>query len=212
MVKRTREIIWNKYHRYAFLYDLDDVIFFGTKQTLRKRVMALAKVEEGKRVLDLMIGTAESSILAGKAGANVVGADFSKSMLKIATRKLKKNKVDTVKLVRAHAEHLPFPDNTFDAVFCTFGLDAVYDPEPVVFEMQRVAKEWAPVAAAYKCYPTNEIFVIPDYLMKLYFDICWRCRNVELNLIFRKAGLKDIKEEPHYFDMSKVIVGTKPES
>ncbi|MDY6965930.1 MAG: class I SAM-dependent methyltransferase [Halobacteriota archaeon] len=210
MVKRTREIIWNKYHRYAFLYDLDDVIFLGTKQKLRKRVMELARVGEGKLVLDLMIGTAESSILAGKAGAKVVGADFSKSMLNIATRKLNRNKVNTVSLVRAHAEKLPFPDNTFDAVFCTFGLDAVYDPEPVVFEMKRVAKVWAPVTAAYKSFPTNEIFAIPDYLMKLYFDIFWRCRNVELNVIFRKAELKDIKEEPYYFDMSKVILGIKP--
>lgn len=209
MVKRTREIIWDKYHRYAFLYDLDDVLFFGTKQKLRKRVMELARVREGKLVLDLMIGTAESSILAGKAGANVIGADFSKSMLNIAARKIKKNKVNTVSLVRAHAEHLPFPDNTFDAVFCTFGLDAVYDPEPVVYEMKRVSKEWAPVAAAYKSFPKNEVFSIPDFVMKLYFDIFWRCRNVELNAIFRKAGLKGVKEEAYYFDMSKVIIGRK---
>ena len=210
MPERTREMIWKKYHRYAFLYDLDDILFFGTKQKLRKRVIDLANIKEGKLVLDLMIGTAESSILAGKAGAKVIGADFSKSMLKIADRKIKRNGLKTISLVRADGERLPFPDNTFDAVICTFGLDAVYNPETVAFEMKRVAQEWSPIVAAYKSPTKSEIIGMFDRMLTMYFNLFWRCRNVELNVIFRKAGMIDIKEEAHYFDMSKIIIGRKP--
>ena len=211
MFKRTREAVWNKYHRYAIFYDLDDVLFFGTKQKLRERVFELANQKDKRLILDLMIGTARSSLLfASKLeGAKIVGADFSSSMLKIADRKIKNKGYDNISLVRAHGEKLPFPDNTFDAVLCTFGLDAVYDPEPVVFEMKRVAKEWAPVLAAYKSYPTNEIIGIADKMVKVYFTLFWFCGNVDLGPMFRRAGLKNIKEEAYYFNMSKVIIGRK---
>jgi ubiquinone/menaquinone biosynthesis C-methylase UbiE len=209
MLKRTRDIIWQKYHRYAIFYDLDDLIFFGTKQKLRKRVMALAKVKEGKLVLDLMVGTAESTLLAARAGGRVVSADFSRSMLNIADRKITKEGLKNISLVMGNGENLPFPDNTFDAVFCTFGLDVAYNPELVVFEMIRVAKERVPIVAAHKSFPRNKIISIFDNLVEMYLDLFWRCRNVELNSIFKKAGMIDIKEESYYCDMGKVIVGRK---
>ena len=111
--------------------------------------------------------------------------------------------------VRANGVSLPFPDNTFDAVFCTFGLDVAYDPEPVIFEMNRVAKERAHIVAAHKSFPSNKIISIFDILVEMYLNLFWRCRNVELNSLFRKAGIIDIKEESYYCDLGKVIVGRK---
>lgn len=209
MFKRTRNIIWKKYHRYAFLYDLDDVLFFGTKQKLRKRVIELSKVNEGKLVLDLMVGTAESSLLAAKADGRVVSVDFSRSMLKIADRKIAKEGLKNIFLIRADGEGLPFPDNVFDAVICTFGLDTAFNLEQVITEMNRVAKEGAPIAAAHKSFPRNKIISIFDTLLTMYLDLFWKCGNVELRSLFTKAGIIDIIEESYYFEMGKVIVGRK---
>ncbi|MFC1751122.1 class I SAM-dependent methyltransferase, partial [Pseudomonadota bacterium] len=137
--------------------ELDDLLFLGTKHTLRKRVIELTEINEKKLVLDLMTGTADSSILAAKNGGKIIGVDFSKSMLKIGDRKISKAGLNTISLVQDNGETLPFKVNTFDTVICTFGIDTVYDPEMVIHEMIRVAKESALICVAYKSFPKNSI-------------------------------------------------------
>jgi demethylmenaquinone methyltransferase/2-methoxy-6-polyprenyl-1,4-benzoquinol methylase len=203
-------MIWDKYRRYAFLYDLDDILFLGTKQKLRKRVVELANLKEGMLVLDLMVGTAETSLLAAKVGCNVVSVDFSKQMLSIADRKIMNEVIQNITLIQADSEYLPFPKSTFDVIFCTYGLDTVIEPEPVLIEMLRVAKSGAPIIAAHKSSPKSKILTTLDTMLKLYFHFFWGCRNVELRDKFKKIGITNIKEEAFYFCMGKVIIGFKP--
>jgi demethylmenaquinone methyltransferase/2-methoxy-6-polyprenyl-1,4-benzoquinol methylase len=203
-------MIWDKYSRYAFLYDLDDIIFFGTKQKLRKRVVELANIKEKMLVLDLMVGTAETSLIAAKTGGNVVSVDFSKPMLTIANRKIMDEDIKNITLIQAVSEYLPFPKSTFDVVFCTYGLDTVIETEPVLIEMLRVAKSGAPIIAAHKSFPKSKLLTIFDTLLKLYFHFFWGCRNVELRDNYKKVGITNINEEAFYFCMGKVIIGFKP--
>lgn len=203
-------MIRDRYHRFPMFYDLEDVVFFGIKQELREKVIEFSDTGEDKLVLDLMVGTAESSLLAARTGARVVSLDFSKPMLRIAHRKIADQGLDTISLVMGRAETLPFADNTFDAVFCTFGLDTVLDPEPVVSEMMRVAKETSSIAAAHKYIPKNRIISLFDTLFEAYLNVVWQCRSVDLSEVFRKVGLRNIFEENYYYGINNVIVGRKP--
>jgi len=208
-VNITREGIERTYNRYAVLYDLEDIIFLGAKQRTRRRVIELAEIAEDKKVLDVMTGTGELSLLAARAGGTVVGIDFSKPMLTLAKRKMDRSGLDNVALVVADAENMPFPANYFDVVVCSFGLDTAYDPERVVYEMERVAKTDASIVAAYKSYPANRMVRMPGKVIDMYLKHCWQSKNVDMKNAFRKAKIKIIEEEILYSGMVKVITGKK---
>jgi demethylmenaquinone methyltransferase/2-methoxy-6-polyprenyl-1,4-benzoquinol methylase len=70
-----------------------------------------------------------------------VGLDVSHSMLQAGLRALEKRSLDgRVQLTQGRAEHLPFPDETFDAVVFTYLLRYVQDPDVTIRELSRVLK------------------------------------------------------------------------
>lgn len=88
--------------------------------------------------LDLGCGTGEmlKMILDRSARKILTGIDLSEKMLEVAKGKLK----DKVKLVLADSEHLPFPDETFDVVYCNDSFHHYPNPENVLAEVKRVLK------------------------------------------------------------------------
>ena len=66
---------------------------------------------------------------------NVRGVDIDPSMVAAG-------KARGVDVVQGPAEKLPYGDNSFDFVYCTFLLLWVKDPVKVVTEMRRVSKRW----------------------------------------------------------------------
>jgi len=205
----TREAVRKKYHKHAFLYDLDDLVFLGAKHVSRRRVIKCAGITKGKLVLDLMSGTAELTILAAREGGTVTGVDFSKTMLDIARRKVAREGLRKVSFVEANAEKLPFPDNHFDVVVCSFGLDTVYDPVPVVHEMKRVVKENGLVVTAYKSFPLKKTVCLLEKGIELYLKYFWKSKSVDAKALFKKAGMKHIQEELLYAGMVRVITARK---
>jgi SAM-dependent methyltransferase len=97
-----------------------------------------------RTVLDAACGTGLPSIaVAGRVG-KVIATDVSEVMLGAARRKSAgvRNIEHRVMDIAA----LEFPDATFDAVTCSFGL--IYCPDPVkgAAELRRVSKPGAPIA------------------------------------------------------------------
>ena len=68
-------------------------------------------------------------------GCTVTGIDLSEEMLAIA-----RQKAPMVTFMIADAEHLPFPDASFDAVTCAFGVRNFVHLEQGLNEMLRVLK------------------------------------------------------------------------
>jgi len=93
-------------------------------------------MSEGARVLDLGCGTGRFTIpMATKLGFRVTGADSSKEMLDKAKAK------DTAGLVKwdvEDAQHLTYPDESFEVVFMSHLLHHVDDPSRVLSECQRI--------------------------------------------------------------------------
>jgi SAM-dependent methyltransferase len=95
-----------------------------------------AEVGPGKSVLDVACGTGVLACAAaervGPSGA-VVGMDPNEEMLAVARRK-----DETIEWLMGHAEAIPFPDESFDAVVSQFGLMFFEDKAASLREMMRV--------------------------------------------------------------------------
>jgi demethylmenaquinone methyltransferase/2-methoxy-6-polyprenyl-1,4-benzoquinol methylase len=89
----------------------------------------------GERILDIACGTGTSTVPLAKAGATVVGVDFSPEMIAEAQRKHPE-----LEFRVADATELPFGDDEFDAVTISFGLRNVQQPKVALAEMYRVLK------------------------------------------------------------------------
>ena len=94
-------------------------------------------------ILDLATGTADLAILLAKKNpqAEIIGADISEQMLVIGKEKVTKKRLDNqIELQIGDATSLPFEDNTFEAVTCTFGVRNFEDLEQGLSEISRVTK------------------------------------------------------------------------
>ena len=86
-------------------------------------------------VLDVACGTGDMVLELQKHGCTVTGVDLSEEMLSIAKRKVENGKWKV-----ADAEHLPFPNDSFDVVTCAFGVRNFVHLEQGLKEMLRVLK------------------------------------------------------------------------
>ena len=111
---------------------------------LAARMISLAALEPGDRVLDVGCGTGQlTAKLAERVGVeNVAAIDPSKAFVE-ACRK----RVASADVRVGSAEALPFADAEFDAVLAQLVIQLVDDPSTAMREMARVARPGAPVAA-----------------------------------------------------------------
>lgn len=124
-------------------YDnLNRVISFGIDIKWRKKVVAIVADQQPNIILDVATGTADLAINLTKTGASkIIGLDISKGMLEIGRQKIARKKLDnTIELVLADSENLPFLDNTFDAITVAFGVRNFENLEKGLSEILRVLK------------------------------------------------------------------------
>lgn len=128
--------------RIAPRYDLiNDVQSLGLHRLWKQRVVRLTRVRHGERALDLCCGTGDLAFALAKAGAEVVGLDFSEEMLGVAKAKSKvQGPRSKVEFVRGDAQQIPFPDSAFDIVTIGYGLRNLADLDGGIREMLRVSK------------------------------------------------------------------------
>ncbi len=114
----------------ARTYDrLNRLMTLGLDRCWRKH--ALRGVQGN--VLDVACGTGDMAVSLVERGCTVTGVDISEEMLAIA-----RQKAPMVTFMIADAEHLPFPDASFDAVTCAFGVRNFVHLEQGLNEMLRV--------------------------------------------------------------------------
>lgn len=114
-------------------------------------------------VLDVACGTGDLSIeLKHDAKATVIGTDFCRPMLAIATEK-----TSSVPFVEGDAMNLGFQDNTFDAVTIAFGLRNLSNFSDGLAEFHRVLKPGGKLAVLEFSSP-----VVPGFgaLFNFYFS------------------------------------------
>jgi demethylmenaquinone methyltransferase/2-methoxy-6-polyprenyl-1,4-benzoquinol methylase len=123
------------FDRIAPVYDaMNRVMTAGLDRRWRRETVREA-VRPGDRVLDAACGTGDLAIEARRAGAEVVGLDFSEPMLERA-----RAKAPELEWVRGDLLALPFDDGAFDAATVGFGIRNVADLEAGLVELRRVVR------------------------------------------------------------------------
>ena len=101
----------------------------------------MGRLAEGERVLDLGSGAGTDSLIAaqmvGPTGS-VIGIDMTPAMLGKARGAAAETGVSNVEFVESEAEHLPFPDGSFDVVISNGVIDLIPDKDAVFAELYRV--------------------------------------------------------------------------
>jgi demethylmenaquinone methyltransferase/2-methoxy-6-polyprenyl-1,4-benzoquinol methylase len=124
-------------------YDLgNDVLSFGTHRLWKRRMVRMARVPKGGRVLDLATGTGDIALLFSDAvgrDGSVTGVDFCADMIEHAKRR-EKNRRDNLSFEVGDAMRLRFADDAFDATSISFGIRNVDNPVLALAEMRRVTR------------------------------------------------------------------------
>jgi SAM-dependent methyltransferase len=101
----------------------------------------MGRLAEGERVLDLGSGAGTDSLIAaqmvGPTGS-VIGIDMTPAMLSKARGAAAETGVSNIEFVESEAEHLPFPDGSFDVVISNGVIDLIPDKDAVFAELYRV--------------------------------------------------------------------------
>lgn len=110
-----------------------------------------ARIARGQIVLDLATGPGEPALtlaaLVGPEG-KIFGVDPIPEMVAAARRAAEHLGVTNTQFEVAFADHLPFPDNTFDAAVSRFGVMFFPSPLDAIREMLRVLKPGGKLALA----------------------------------------------------------------
>jgi len=104
----------------------------------KKRVDIFIKELKNKnirKILDIGCGSGINTRALKEAGFEVAGVDVSENAIFEAKRKYPE-----IEFSVAGIEKLPFPDEVFDAIYCTEVIEHIYDTERVVKELSRVLK------------------------------------------------------------------------
>jgi ubiquinone/menaquinone biosynthesis C-methylase UbiE len=163
------------------------------------RLLEMAHLRPGDRVLDVACGTGLVSFRAAQAvgeHASVLGTDISEGMIELARSRAPAPL--NVRFERMDAEELVLENESVDVVLCALGLMYVPDPRKALAEMRRVLKPGGRAVAAVwgqrsRC-GWADIFPIVDARVKsevcpLFFALGTGDRLADT---FAQAGFTDI--------------------
>ncbi len=158
----------------------------------------LAGVRDGQRVLDVGCGPgALTAELVQRVGPSAVAAvDPSEPFVAAARERHREVRVE-----RASAERLPFPDDAFDAALAQLVVHFMADPGAGVAEMRRVTRGDGVVAACVWDHAGGQgpLSAFWDVARELDADVDDESRLVgaregDLTRLFEAAGLRDVEE------------------
>jgi SAM-dependent methyltransferase len=125
--------------------------FERAAQVVNDRLVEVAAVRAGYRVLDIATGSGEPALTAARAvgqSGRVVAVDMSPGMLAIARERIDAAGLKNVDLVESDAESLRLDAHSFDAALCRWGLMFMPDLDGVVRGLHRALKPGGHFATA----------------------------------------------------------------
>jgi len=131
VINSRTETIKRRYNRTAKFYDWMD---FMINESVRKKIIGMSR---GK-VLEVGVGTGKN-LPFYPPECEVTGIDFSPGMLNRAKKRAEQLNLG-VELLEMDAQHMEFPDDTFDTVVATCVFCSVPDPVKGLEEIKRVCK------------------------------------------------------------------------
>ena len=165
-------------------------------------------LKPGMNVLDVCCGTGASALpVAAAVGptGKVIAVDLADSLLELGRVKAEKASLDNVEFRHGDMTAVEFPDDSFDAVVCVFGIFFVPDMETQTAELWRMVKPggklaittWGPnfFAPVYEVWQSEIQRVRPDLFSS--FSPWDRITTPDaVAKLFADAGIPDAQIEP----------------
>jgi demethylmenaquinone methyltransferase/2-methoxy-6-polyprenyl-1,4-benzoquinol methylase len=213
-------------------YDrLNRVISFGIDVKWRKKVLQIVTRSNPKTILDIATGTGDLAILMAQTKApKIIGLDISAGMLEVGRKKIQyKNLSNTIEMVLADSEEMPFEDSYFDAITVAFGVRNFENLEKGLAEILRVLKpngvfviletsvpDKTPYKQGYTFYSKNILPNIGKLFSKDNVAYGYLSESAAafpygeaLNNILRKIGFIEVKAMPQTFGVATIYSATK---
>lgn len=228
MVKDIFSTITGKYDFLNHVLSLRRDVFW------RRFAVEQIRVLEAHRFLDVATGTCDLAIEAALRypELHVTGLDFAEAMLDQGRRKIKNGgfsrKID---LIQGDALHLPFPQDTFDAIGMAFGIRNIPDKLTALTELRRVAVPGGKVLILELTLPHSRFFQReydlylkrllplvaglfspnPEAYQYLVDSIMNFPSVADFAGIMQRAGWVDIRAYALTLGICRLFVGRKPE-
>jgi len=203
-VKREQEESWSRVTPGWVKWD--EVLMQGAAP-VASRMLALAKIGAGHRVLDIASGTGEPALAAaarvGSSGA-VLGIDLCEPMLVFAREKARRLGLRNVVFRHGDGERLEVPAASFDAVTCRCGLMFMPDAGACLRQARAALRPGGRIAVACWAAPSkNPWATIPAGIARRHLglpvpppDPPWTFAFSEsdtLRRLVESAGFRDVE-------------------
>lgn len=214
-------------------YDgLNRVISLGTDLKWRRKVLELIQDKKPDSILDIATGTGDLAIQFAQhtAASKIIGLDLSEGMLSIARKKVAQSSFENrLQFVKGDSEHLPFKDQSFDAITVSFGIRNFENLEKGLKEIKRVLKTNGlfiiletsvptrfPWKQGYNFYSKGVLPVIGKVFSKDKVAYRYLSESAAsfpfgetLNNILRKNGFIEVNHKPQTFGVATIYSATK---
>ena len=209
----------------AEIYDLQvEILFNGTADSMRRRILAplkkglrkyLAKDKNKVKVLDIATGTGRTlqQIKSALPEVDLYGLDLSGSYLKQASKYLSTRSGDIVQLVKANAENVPFPSNSFHGITCVFLLHELprNARQNVINECFRLLEPGGifVLADSIQIADSSKFISIMDNFNEIFHEPYYRDYiKDDIDLRLKESGFTSLSAESHF--MTRVWKSIKP--
>jgi len=188
-----------------------------------ERMIALAAIREGARVLDIACGAGEPALtVAEKVGprGSVLATDFVEEMVGFARAKAQARALSNVEFRCVDGEALDAPDGAFDAVTMRWGLMFMPDPVACLRRVHAALKSGG--KAVVSCWTEaadNPFVTVPLGVLKRHMDvpqppagapgIFALASTDRLREIFAEAGFRDVAFEQVTIPMADFATGAE---
>ena len=229
----------SKKEQVAYMFDtisgnydnLNRVISFGIDVKWRKKVLQMVAKTNPNIILDIATGTGDLAILMTQTNAKkIIGLDISAGMLEVGNQKIKdKNLSNTIEMVLADSENMPFEDHYFDAITVAFGVRNFENLEKGLAEIFRVLKpngifviletsvpDKTPYKQGYTFYSKNILPMIGKLFSKDNAAYGYLSESAAifpygeaLNNILRKIGFINVVALPQTFGVATIYSASK---
>jgi ubiquinone/menaquinone biosynthesis C-methylase UbiE len=160
-----------------------------------RRLVEVAGVEPGQSVLDVATGRGAvlfpAAAVAGAAG-EALGVDLSEGMVRETNAEAERRALRARARVM-DAEHLDFPEATFDSVLCGFGVMFFPDQDQALAEFRRVLRSGGRVGLSTWC--RSQCEDLREVLSEQGLDRGvpgWITEPVALRTLLEQAGFRDV--------------------
>ena len=170
-------LLYDRFARLPLLYYLDTLFTRTMENSIyRKKAIASLKLSGNSAVLDVACGIGlnfkfiESYL---QNGGRLVGVDISSESLKLARKRIAKNKWTNIELVNMSITDYE-PDDFYDAVLITFAMDIIPDYRAAIDRVYNLLK------------PQGRFAMIG---MKLNPRMPYRLLNPYINWFYKRTGI-----------------------